>query len=245
MSTIRAWSALAVVAITLPAVAADLHVPGDHRTIQGAIDAAAPHDTVIVADGIWTGAGNVDLNYGGKAIVVRSANGPSNCIIDCNATPEHPARGVNFVSGETAAAVFEGFTIRNGATPPGAIADLFNGAAILCNNGSSPTIRNCVCRDNHAGCWGGAICCTNASPTIVGCVLIDNLVDDDGGGLFAWGQSSPTVVNTLITGNHSLITAGGIADFCFGNDFGFTLVNCTVTGNTAEWQGGGGQMFGS
>lgn len=67
-----------------PAHADTLHVPGDYATIQAAVDAAVNGDVVEIADGVYTGAGNKNLDFGGKAITVRSAAGdPTFCIIDC------------------------------------------------------------------------------------------------------------------------------------------------------------------
>ena len=62
---------------------ADRLVPGTYSTIQDGIDAAITGDTVIVGDGVYTGVGNVNINFNGKAITVRSENGPGNCSIDC------------------------------------------------------------------------------------------------------------------------------------------------------------------
>ena len=62
-----------------------------YRTIQAAIDAAAGGDEVVVCDGTWTGPGNVDLDFRGKSIVVRS-QAPDNpavvaiTVIDCGGT---------------------------------------------------------------------------------------------------------------------------------------------------------------
>ena len=68
-------------------------------------------EEVLVADGVYTGAGNRDLDFGGKAITLRSAAGdPSACIIDC----EQQGRGFYFHSGETAPSVVQDLTIRNG-----------------------------------------------------------------------------------------------------------------------------------
>ncbi len=227
-------------ALALTAGAADLHVPSQHATIQAAIDAAAPGDAVIVAAGVYGGPGNRDIDFGGKAITVRSAGGPAVTIIQVQATPEHPARGVRFVSGEGPTSVLEGFTITGGATPPGAIADDFNGGGILVNNGSSPVIRNCVIAGNQCGCWGAGICVSNGSPTIIDCALLDNRADDNGGGLFAWGNGTPLVINTLIAGNDGGSTGGGVALFTSGT----TIVNSTITGNTAD-AAPGVHVFGS
>jgi hypothetical protein len=65
------------------AFGATIRVPADYPTIQTGIDAASSADTVLVADGTYMGTGNKDLDFGGKAIAVRSENGPDNCIIDC------------------------------------------------------------------------------------------------------------------------------------------------------------------
>ena len=47
------------VASAAPVGADTLHVPGDHPTIQAAMDAAQAGDTVLVADGVYTGPGIV------------------------------------------------------------------------------------------------------------------------------------------------------------------------------------------
>lgn len=216
------------------AAAHDLHVPAAHATIQAAIDAARPGDSVIVAPGTYSGAGNRDLDFGGKAITVRSADGPARTVLAVGATPDAPARGVLFVSGEGPDAVLDGFTITGGATLPGAIDDQFNGGGILVNNGSSPTIRNCVLRGNQCGCWGAGICVTNASPLIVDCRIVNNTADDNGGGVFAWGSGAPVIVNTLIAGNDGGVTGGGVA--LFGTST--TILNSTIVGNTASFAPG-------
>ena len=102
MGTSRFHALSMLVAVTVIACAAqaeERHVPSEYPTIQAAIDAADPNngDEVIIADGTYTGAGNKDLDFAGKAITVRSASGnPALCIIDC----EHDGRGFYFHSGE-------------------------------------------------------------------------------------------------------------------------------------------------
>ncbi len=239
MNTQSLIAVAAGVGLLAGVAAGDLHVPSEFRTIQAALDAAVPGDTIVVADGVYTGFGNRDLSFRGKAIILRSANGPVNCILDCQGTQQNPHRGFDF-DGETAAAVLDGFTITNGSTPNGAILDEFNGAGILIRSGS-PTIMNCIITNNWAGCWGGAICCSwsgTGSPTIINCTISDNYCDDDGGAIFSL-DSTPTIINSLIVNNEARVVGGGISDFGSGT---VTIINSTIAGNIAPTGAG---IFGS
>jgi hypothetical protein len=83
---------------------------GPKKTIKAGIGAADNGDEVIIADAIYTGAGNKNMDYAGKTITVHSANGPENCIIDC-AGGADPV--FQFVHGETPASVLDGVTVKN------------------------------------------------------------------------------------------------------------------------------------
>jgi len=50
--------------------------------IQSAIVSADSGDTVVVGDGTYKGPGNANLDLSGKAISLKSVNGPLKCIID-------------------------------------------------------------------------------------------------------------------------------------------------------------------
>ena len=83
-------------------------------TIQHGLDASASGDTVLVADGTYTGLGNRDLDFLGKAIVLRSvSDDPVSCVIDCQGTVGDPHYGFWFHSGEDTTAVVRGFTVTN------------------------------------------------------------------------------------------------------------------------------------
>ena len=232
---------------------------GDYLTIQEGIDAASTGDQVIVCDGTYTGAGNRDLDFGGKLITLRSENGPGSCIIQCEGAPNDPHRGFYFHSGETAEAVLDGFTITGGYMTGS------EGGAIYCYDGSSPTISNCVISGNTAsGQWGGGIACrdagnalivgctitgnvgasgggmqsTDSSPTIANCVFTGNVVGSSGGGI-SCGGGSPTITNCIIMDN-TAGSGGGIRSSS-GTP---TITNCLIARNTAELLSGGG-MYGS
>jgi parallel beta-helix repeat protein len=231
-------------------------VPDDYGTIQAALDAVASGNDIYVRDGTWTGAGNKDLDFGGKALTLRSMNGAASCIIDC----EGDGRGFIFNSGETSSTIVDGFTITNGwpgsAYPGGAIrcddsSPLItnciiigntapSGGGIFLNGYSSPTISNCTIADNDVGATGrggGIRCHDHSSPTIIGCTISGNLAWD-GGGIHILSDSyprcSPTIINCTITGNTAGSEAGGIQS-SFSSP---TIANCTISANEASSGGG-------
>ena len=111
-----------------------------YDAIQETINAAWHGDTIIVRDGTYTGDGNRDIDFGGKAITVRSENGPENCVIDCQGTESEPHRGFYVHSGEGGNSVIDGFTIENAYADGGKWQERCGGG-IYCYE-SSPTITN-------------------------------------------------------------------------------------------------------
>lgn len=246
------------VTVAIPVEATIRYVPSQYLTIQAAINSASPGDTVLVADGTYTGAGNRNISFFGKVITVRSESGPESCIIDCQGL----GRGFYFQSHENRNSVLDGFTIINGYVTNS------NGGGILCED-SSPTVTNCIFRNNTAysssaglsvfgggmcnsygssplvtdcvfignsGGWGGGMANLVASrPTVTKCVFIGNSTQHMGGGMFNTNSSYVTVSSCTFISNSSDGLAGGMWNY----QSNIGVINCTFSGNSAARQGGG------
>lgn len=236
-TTAKIITVLGLLAFCSAGLADELLVPAEYPTIQAAIDDCNDGDEVIVADGTYTGTGNRNIDFLGKAITVRSESGPENCIVDCN----NAGRGFYFHSAEDKNSIVDGLTITNGHGPEEDIENrwISRGGAILCS-ASSPTIINCTIIDNAGDDRGGGICCTdNSNPTISNCTITGNSADF-GAGIYCDASSSPIITGCTITSNRTpthycTCTLGGGIYCRDSNPF---ITNCTISSNGADTAGG-------
>lgn len=206
------------------AASADLRVPGDCASIQEALDKAASGNTILVADGTYRGAGNRDIDFKGKSVVLRSENGPAKCIIDC----EQSGRGFYFHSDEKENSILDGFTIRNGTAT--------HGGAILCD-GASPTIANCTIEKSSAS-YGGGVCCRNAAAVMARCRIVGNEAQY-GGGIYC-RNANTILVNCLIAHNSATSGKSGNGGGIWCGVYSSPAISlCTIAGNSANSRGGG------
>jgi parallel beta-helix repeat protein len=246
---------LATIPCSARIITVDDDGPADFSNIQAAINDSNDGDTIIVQPGTYTGDGNRDIDFGGRAITVRSTDSNDTSIvaetvIDCNGTRLDKHRGFHFHNGEDNNSVLEGLTIKNGY-----VCDEFDGNGFLENGGgilvenSKPTIRNCIISNNFAeyhgvgellfsGGHGGGICCyTNGNAIIINCIIISNTADRSGGGISCY-ESSPTISHCNFFQNRATDLGGGIS-FAEGSP---TISHCRFISNDADgtFFGGGG-----
>ncbi len=227
---------LSLLFITNVSFADVLHVPDDFATIQTGIDSALNGDTVLVADGTYSGSGNRNISFHGKSIIVQSENGPETCVIDC----EQSTRAFKFDSGETAESQLLGFTITNGG-----MFDFGGGIYIE----SAPVIRNCRFISNSAYEGGGGIFCraeSDPGPEISNCTFRNNSSGMFGGGIACnqdtgypatyRSRAAVTISECALSGN-SAGDGGGIS--VFNSETGVEILNCTLRSNAAGDNGGG------
>ncbi|MBW8036507.1 MAG: hypothetical protein FVQ79_13000, partial [Planctomycetes bacterium] len=124
----------------------------NYNNIQAAIDDSSNGDIIVLERITYEGEGNRDIDFDGRKITLQSLD-PSDwddvasTIIDCQGTASDPHRGFYFHNGETANSVVSGITITGGYASDTNGDSWFDGGAIAIN-GSSPTIANCIIKDN-------------------------------------------------------------------------------------------------
>ncbi|MFH2003095.1 MAG: right-handed parallel beta-helix repeat-containing protein, partial [Planctomycetota bacterium] len=206
-----------------------LYVPASFSTIAAALLEAQNNDFIIVTPGTY----KEHLNFNGRNIKLRSdldgkkstANDqvPLQTFLDGDQT----GRVLVFNSGESAAAVVDGFTITHGAST--------NGAGVYCTNSSSPTIEDSIIVDNHATGYGGGICCTAGGKlTITNTVIKENSAAIGGGGYYILDSNSQSSIKTCEFMNNWAGVHGG----AFGSTNGWATIQDNKFHNNTAPRGG-------
>jgi len=206
--------------------------PSDFDNIQAAINYATNGDEIIVYPGIYTGTGNRDIDFYGKAITVRSTepNDPeivAATVIDSKGSLSEYHRGFIFQRSEDSNSILDGLTIKNGYSD--------YGGAIRCLDVDDPVIKNCIIISNKAAYDGGGVNCKKSNVIMDNCTIRDNEAFGYGGGMRFCSDSQPTVINCTITGNSALDDGGGI-ESCGSNPY---LIGCIFENNESGKDGGG------
>jgi parallel beta-helix repeat protein/predicted outer membrane repeat protein len=100
----------------------------------------------------------------------------------------------------------------------------------------SPTVTRCTFSKNSAAGYGGGMYNLFSNPTVTNCTFNANTSTKAGGGMCNIDSSS-TLSHCAFMRNFADI-GGGIYNN-YNHDDDCELINCTFSGNSAEWRGGG------
>jgi hypothetical protein len=171
-------------------VANTYHVPGDFSLIQQAILAtSAGGDTILIAPGRYV----ENLDFLGKDIVLTSLyqpGGDESIIRETILDGGQNGSVVTFVSGESRAAVLNGFTVTNGSGRDRDFLGTCGGGLYI--EQSSPSITHCRIVGNQCSglIGGGGILIGNSNAFLSGLTITGNSAQNMGGGIYQ-GLSYP------------------------------------------------------
>ncbi len=177
---------------------------------------ASDGDEIIVAPGTYSES----INTLGKAVYLRSSGGPEETVIDASSLS-----GFNSVivitNGEGADTIIEGFTITGGIGT--LISPVTFGGGIYID-GSSPTVLDCIIRDNFGDVGGGAHS-GFGSPLFDGVIFRDNI----GAGLDAIASNAEVINSSFINNSH--LNGGGAIHHSTSN---LKVENSNFRGNSGQ-----------
>ena len=209
---------------SLQASAAILNVPGDYPSIQAAVDVAKGGDTILLADGTYTGPDNrnIDLNKKTPLTFRSFSNNSHQCTIDC----EHSGRAFFADSGEHLD--IEAIGIINGSV-------IDKGGAIYCYN-SGLVVKRCFFSNNSAS-NGGAIYSYVASDVKASFLIYDsyflsNRANHSGGALYT---SAAALVSGCSFSSNQAENGGGVQ---INGSRAATISRCIFSANIATGSGG-------
>jgi hypothetical protein len=201
------------------------------RTIQAGINATSQDgQRVVIAKEIYTGAGNYNLDPNHKFIVIKSTEPENPDVV--NATiidPNKQGCGFNLMNNSS---FISGLTIQNGTR------------GIKCISNSSPTVSHCIIKGNDPGknYYGAGIYTECSSLKVKNCTIIDNNTSNSGGGIFSL-DSTLMITDSNISRNTAQYHGGIFESWPTYSYQPVThgpgsIINCTISNNTAKFQGG-------
>ncbi len=199
-----------------------------YLTIQKGLDEANNTDMVTVLNGTYLGA----LIFDGKALVLRSKNGPENCIIDC----DNKLDGLYLYSAESQTTVIQGFTITNadyGLKCEGASPLIQGNIITACKVGIYASINWGTDIDSNPIIYKNLICDNTEQGICVGesgsAYIVNNTISRNGTTGVETFLADITVVNNIITDH-----VNGISFLSPGNGSVFESHNC-LWNNTTQY----------
>jgi len=246
--------------LTSTSIAETLLVPEEYKTIQLALDASEPGDTIDLASGTWYN----QIAWGLSGVTLKGREGGSTIIdgskhiyspVVCYGEPVtienikfQNGAGSNIfglIRGGAIYVEFTSATIRNCQFESNQInVGDFDGGSIggaICSYYGSLVIDSCTFNNNHCnglksddyGNIGGAIGIVNGDLSIDDCEFTNNSATMNGGAIFA-GEYSNCSVNNCTFSKNVALNGGAMSN----NESDINLMGCVFQGNIANTGGG-------
>ncbi|MEZ5360339.1 MAG: dockerin type I domain-containing protein [Candidatus Zixiibacteriota bacterium] len=235
-------------------LAANVFVPDDYGTLQGAIGAVSANDTIFVRPGTYSDWDNVDLVFSDDNISMISTDGPDVTILDGSFADMDIRQAFNF-DGTGNGAYVEGFTITGfgGALEGGAVfcqgvTASFNncrfienfalnwGGAAHCASGGTLNFTNCYFEANQAifyASYAGALGSWQATANATNCTFKNNSSGGYGGAIFFAHGGTPEIVDCRFESN-ATIHGGAFGHYAVSGSY----TGCTFLRNYCSQKGG-------
>jgi hypothetical protein len=183
-------------------------------SVQKAINLAYTDDEIYVRPGNYVG----NVNFYGKRLKVISEQGADETTLTGSG-----GSVVQFISGESAATVLDGFKITGGSAS--------SGGGIYCANASSPSLKNLRIMGN-TGTSGGGVYLRDASNPVLTYVIIEGNTSSTGGGLYVV-NAHPHLYRVTISGHPTTLPGAAI----YLNNSQISLYNSVIANNSSSSQG--------
>ena len=237
-----------------------LEVPGDHSTIQLALDAAQDGDEILIGPGVWYENLYVNkqltLTGSGQDVTIIDGSQPQlysfgSCLLISGfyskADEPFRIRSLSLRNGfgaevygvvrgggiysEYAAVVLDEVTIEDCSAERQNKYDFMGWGGAICNYGGTYVINDSILRNNTSFSHGGAILNAGGTIELNDTLITNNFADLQGGGIFADSiVSGVSCTRTSICGNQSG-EGGGLCLLGTGN---LRLEECHLSGNLAD-----------
>ncbi|HHE47133.1 MAG TPA: hypothetical protein ENL08_05470, partial [Bacteroidetes bacterium] len=224
-----------------------LHVPDDYDTIGAALGESSSGDTVLIADGEYTGDDNTNLTID-RRLFIMSENGPENCIIDCEDGNDRKAFtitntveliGLTITGGTRGAIHIENahdFHIKFCIITANVMDQENISGGGISMTGSDGLIEYTIISENEAAASGPGLFISNSDVRLYNCIIYNNVAARFGGGALITQSSDCEITNCIFDGNASVIDGGALA---FSINSRADISFCDFLNNRATEMGGG------
>ena len=111
--------------------------------------------------------------------------------------------------------------------------DMAGGGGIICMTKASPTIENCLIKENKSDYGGGIMYLDNSSPVVTNSTIENNKANKYGGAFYYESGSQSKIINCLILNNY-----GHEGGAIVSNNASPKFNLCTIAGNTGNYANG-------